>query len=156
MSSHKSRSCGFRKVLVNRKNQNDRNQQTHFFNLPHVLDKGTLIKEEGSNSLYPNTNSKSSQSARKKNQQRKLEVLAAIQGLGTEKLLQTCRNYGINTRRAVGRKEQALARLYRAQPYLFAADFPAAPATQPSPGGTSSSPSVEEGRGSTGSNGCVV
>ena len=152
MSSHKSRSCGFRKVSLNRKNQDDINQQTYSLNQP----KESLIKEDGSNSLYQNTNTKSSQSARKKNQLRKLEVLSAIRGLSTEQLLQTCRIYGINTRRAVGRKVQALTKLYRAQHYLFAADFPAPPAAQPSPGGSSSSPSEAEGHGSTCSNGFVL
>ena len=131
MSSHKSRSCGFRKISLNQ-------------------EQDSFIKQEVSNSSSKNTITKSSQDERQneysrtcldqgnskqnlrrlKKQQGKLSVLTAVQGLSSGQLLQTCRKYGINTRRAVGRKIQALTKFYREKHHLFAADFPDLPAVQ--------------------------
>ena len=120
MSSHKSRSCGFRKISLTQ------NQPTHSMNQSYVVPEETLIKEE----VYENTNTKSSRNLKKKNPLGKQEVLAAIHGLSSEQLLETCRKYKVDTRRAVGRKVQALTKLYRTQAHLFAADFSALPATE--------------------------
>ena len=68
-------------------------------NQSYVVPEETLIKEE----VYENTNTKSSRNLKKKNPLGKQEVLAAIHGLSSEQLLQICRKYKVDTRRAVGR-----------------------------------------------------
>ena len=129
MSSHKSRSCGFRKISSNQEQDSFIKQEVSNSSSKNTITKSS--QDEGKNEYSRTCTGNSKQNLRRlKKQQGKLSVLTAVQGLSSGQLLQTCRKYGINTRRAVGRKIQALTKFYRENHHIFAADFHNLPAVQ--------------------------